>query len=225
MKSSKLIGFLGTSPKPSLWTAALIGCFSAASAATLQLDHPFGEPDAPPAGSLPWLTVVTTDIGPNVVYVEFKASNLTGSEYVSEWFLNVDPSLDVSQLSFTLQSQTGSFIVPVVEKLTDGFKADGDGFFDIRLTFDSSGTNVHRFSADDSITYSVSSTGGTVLSSSFSFLSAPGGGDGPFYSAAHVNSTGVGGLESRWIAAVPEPSAALLALAGAGLLGRRRRRG
>ncbi len=212
------------SPQPTLWAAALIGCFSAVSAATLQLDHPFGEPDAPPAGSLPWLTVTTTDAGPNVVFVEFTASNLTGSEYVSEWFLNVDPSLDVSQLSFTLDSQTGFFVVPVVEKLTDGFKADGDGFFDIRLTFDSSGTNVHRFSAGDAIKYSVSSTGGTVLSSSFSFLSAPGGGDGPFYSAAHVNSTGVGGLESRWIAAVPEPSSALLLIAGAGLLGRRRRR-
>jgi hypothetical protein len=63
----------------------------------------------------------------------------------------------------------------------------------------------------------VSSNTGTIASTSFSFLSAPDVGDGPFFAAAHVNATGIGGLESRWIAAVPEPSAALLALAGAGL--------
>ena len=162
-----------------------------------------------------------------MVIIEFTATNLTGDEYISEWFLNLDPALDVTQLSFTLQNQTGSFEIPTIGQTTNGFKADGDGFFDIILNFNSTGTatNAQRFTAGDSIRYSVSSTGGTVLASSFSFLSVPSGGDGPFYSAAHVNSTGAGGLESRWIAAVPEPSSALLLIAGAGLLGRRRRRG
>jgi hypothetical protein len=212
--------------KPTLWAALLLGCFSirAADAAVLELDHPFGDPEAPPSGPVPWLTVTTSDSGPNVVIIEFTASNLNGSEFVSEWFLNVDPSLDASQLSFTLQGQTGAFLLPSIGLAGDGFKAGGDGFYDLRLTFDSSGTNDHRFSSGDSLRYSVSSGGGTVSAASFSFWSVPDGGDGPFLSAAHVNATGTSGLESRWIAAVPEPSAALLVLAGAGWLGRRRRR-
>ncbi len=211
--------------RSNLWKAALSCAASVLTshAATLQLDHPFGEPDAPPAGPVPWLTVTTTSSVPNVVIIEFMTTNLTGGEFVSEWFMNLDPAMDVTQLSFTLQNQTGAFILPTIGQATNGFKADGDGFFDIRLTFDTSGTNEHRFTAGDSVRYTVSGPG--LLASSFTFLSAPDGGDGPFYSAAHVNGTGAGGLESRWIAAVPEPSSALLLIAGAGLLGRRRRRG
>lgn len=193
-----------------------------AHAATLQLDHPFGEPDAPPAGPTPWLTVTTSQTGLDEVVIELITSNLSGDEFISEWFMNLDPAMDVTQLSFTFLGQTGAFILPTIGQTTNGFKADGDGFFDIRLTFDSSGTNEHRFTAGDSLRYSVSGSG--LLASSFVFLSSPDGGDGPFYSAAHVNATGAGGLESRWIAAVPEPSSALLLIAGAGLLGRRRRR-
>jgi len=65
---------------------------------------------------------------------------------------------------------------------------------------------------------------------SFFHFSHPGGGHGPFTSAAHVQNTG-GGEDSGWItdgtngsSDIPEPASAVLLLMGAlGLLGYRYR--
>ena len=222
MKSSKLI-------KSSLAAAIPVLAFviQTSEAAVYQLNHAFSDGAVPPAGSLPWLTFTTTDIGANQVRLDFEATNLGGTEYISEWYFNLDPSLDPTQLVFSSPVQTGTFSLPLaIDRGTDAYKPDGDGRYDVRLTFDETNSAAIRFMAGEKLSYTVSYTGGTISAGSFDFLSAPEGGSGPFFSAAHVNSTGPGGLGSAYIAAVPEPStavygglAALAALAG----GRHRR--
>jgi hypothetical protein len=63
-----------------------------------------------------------------------------------------------------------------------------------------------------------------LTASSFNFLSAPDGGHGPFYTAAHVQGIGIDGNFSGWVT-VPEPATwALVTTGGAGLALAARRR-
>ena len=210
--------------------APLFTCLSATShAVTLRLDRIYSDTPVPPAAASPWLTVVTTDLGANQVKVDLEAVGLTGSEYASEWYLNLDPALDPTKLSFISSDPApANFLLPTIALGINAYKADGDGFYDIRLNFDSSGGNNHRFTASDKLTYTVTYNGaGVFAGSSLAFLSAPDGGVGPFYAAAHVQSTGGDGLGSVYIAAVPEPSTAVYGAIAALTLfagGRKRRR-
>lgn len=96
-------------------------------------------------------------------------------------------------------------------------KADGDGFFDILITFPTSGSN--RLNPTESVTFTMTATG--LTSDSFVDWSCDtcqgAGGNGPFRVAAHVQSTASSGGQSVWISEVPEPTTMLLL--GTGLLG------
>ena len=204
-----------------------------AAVVTLPLDRLFSDESTAPAyvGTDPWLKVTTTDTGSNQVSLELEATALTGDEHVALWYLNLDPSLDLTQVSFTVALTSGDFLLPSIEKSTNAYRADADGLYDIRMTFSTSNHEggIERFTDGDKLTYTVSYTGsGTLDSSSFEFLSLADGETtyGPFFSAAHVESTGAGGLDSAWISAIPEPSVAMCSLLGTGILlgvGRRRR--
>lgn len=157
----------------------------------------------------------------DMVTIEFEA-NLTGSEYVSEWYINLDPALNPSNLVFSNPIKTGDFDLPKLAFALNAYKADGDGFYDIKLTF--SPKNSERFNYGEKLSYQVSYSGGTIEETSFSFLSEPGGEIGPFTSAAHVRGT-ANGSGSAWISSVPEPTTALYTMVAAGIcLTVRRRR-
>lgn len=203
--------------------AAIPGTLRAAS---LQLSQIFSDGSvAPAATGQPWLTVTTTDTGTNVVLLELEAPNLTGGEYVNSWYLNLDPSLNAALLTFSLPTSVGTFDAPTISAGTNAFKADGDGLYDLVLSFSTSNSGGSpRFTDGDKVSYFVSYTGaGSVNASSFIFQSAPDGGSGPFYSAAHIGTTGPQGNGSAWISPVPEPSSAMVAALAGGLLLRRRR--
>jgi len=99
---------------------------------------------------------------------------------------------------------------------SNAFQADGDGLYDIFIDFNTSAAN--RLLAAASIIFDITSTTVGFTSDSFHSLSAPGGGNGPFETAAHIQALPNG--QSDWITntdPVPEPASMLLL--GTGLIG------
>ncbi len=220
-----------------LW---LLGCVlfgaQAASALSITFDLNFEFSNGtPPAGGTPWVTVTIDDaadaVGANGVRVTVSNVGLVGTENVTELSLNLDPALDPTALTFiavdmsAVGSPAGdpndfSFSTGV-----DAFQADGDGKFDMLLDLPPPpGQAAARFQAGETIVFDLD-LGAPLSASDFDFSSAPGGGQGTFKAAAHVQGIGEGGEDSGWIGPVPEPGAAwLLALGLGGLLASRSRR-
>jgi len=188
-----------------------------ATGATYYLSQTYGIGSVAPAGKTPWLTLTTTTLGgadAGKVQLEFHASGLTGPEYLDEWYLNFDPKLDPTKLSFGSAVKTGSFSLPTVNLASDGYKAGPDGRFDIKVLFStsSSGGGTNRFNAGDRLSYVVSYSLGSITAETFDFFSKPEGAYGPYHTVTHVQSTGLDAKGSAWINSVPEPGPPLHAL-------------
>jgi hypothetical protein len=209
---------------------------STGSVLTVGSDMEFSGGQAPASPVKPWLQMMISDVSPGVVQFVLSAPNLTGSENASEFDFNLDPALaaDLGHLTFSNLIKTGSFDTPSIDQMVNGFKADGDGLYDISMSFTTGGNMSKTFTGGDTLQYTISGNG--ISASSFNFLSAPDGGHGPFVTAAHIqNTTGAGSGGSGWIADsnsgnivltnLPEPSTILMAALGAiGLVGLRLRR-
>lgn len=171
----------------------------------------------PPVGAAPWLRVEFDDGGsPGSVTMTMTATNLTGTEFVTDWRLNLDPLLDATDLVFSAPTKTGTFANPVITTGTDFTMAPGDGKYDILVAFDNA-PPVNRFGSGESVKYTITGIP-TLTAGSFAFLSAPAGGHGPFHTAAHVQGIGEDGDDSGQITngqiviVIPEP-------AGLGVIG------
>jgi hypothetical protein len=192
----------------------------------------------PPAGPAPWLTATFDDTadagGANSVRLPMSTAGLTGQEFVDQWAFNLNPGIDVENLTFATVG-TPSAQLTSIQTDVDGHKADGDGYFDILFDWQNGPPGV-RFGAGQTFVVDITNTAGALTVADFDFLSAPGDSQnspGPFTTAAHVQAIGTAAEGSGWIAPgsngetpVPEPATLSLlglGLLGLGLAGRRRR--
>jgi len=180
------------------------------------LDDEFSGGTAPASSVVPWVAAEFETVGSDV-RITFSAPNLTATESVLGFYFNFDDSLSVGSLSLSVLSSSGSFTSPTINRQINTYKADGDGRYDVRLDFASGGNTASTFSQSDELVLLATYTGG-IQAEDFLFLSAPAGGHGPFYAAAHIQNTPAGGGQSGWISAstfvvVPEPATLVTGLA------------
>jgi hypothetical protein len=193
-----------------------------ADAAMTTLDLNFVFSGTAPGESQPWLTLNFQDVAPNTVQLTFNAVNLPATgEFVSGWYVNFNPALDsdLSKLSFSIVSNPTGLANSNISVGADAFGADGDGLYDLLFNFPTSGTT---FTSGEKVVVDVSGLNGfSVNESDFLYQSTKRGGNGVYYSAAHVQAESGGA--SGWVGAtavsvIPEPTS-YAAIAGVLVLG------
>jgi hypothetical protein len=171
-----------------------------ASGILFQFDTPFPS-DPNPTGSGPWTDASFVNVTPGTVLLTVTNVNFSSGEFLKgssgpgaggALFFNINPGDNPANLVFTLESSNGSY-GPTVSTGENAFKADGDGYYDIRIDF-----SGNSFSVNSSITYQITGIAG-LTAADFEYESAPGGGSGPFYAAAHVQGLPPNNSNSTWI--------------------------
>jgi hypothetical protein len=198
---------------------AAFGLFSlqaTAAVVTFEYTESFG--DVSPDGPAPWATSVFDDGGSagSVTLTMSVAAGVNLADVTAMYF-NLDPTMDPTALGFNRDGGSGPTAANTdIKTGVDGFKAGGDGLYDILFDFPPPpGQQAARFNAGEDLVYTI--TGAGLTANSFNFFATPDGGFGPYLSVARFQDTGPLQEDSDWVGAVPVPAAVWLF--GSGLLG------
>src|SRR5262245_29001076 len=70
---------------------------------------------APAATNMPWFNLNFQGVGPGQVLLSISANGLTGTEFLSDFYLNLNPLLNPHKLSFRRVSASGDFDSPTID--------------------------------------------------------------------------------------------------------------
>lgn len=176
----------------------LVVSFASADVVHIELNHEYSGGAAPAGSNLPWLTATFTDVAGGVQLV-MSTANLVASEFVSRWYFNLNPILNLSSLNIGhLGGQNAA-----VAKSSNGYLAAGGGSYDIRFVFPVAASS-DRFRAGETSSFLLSGIPG-LKASDFLFPSAPRGGNDTYLSTAHVQGIGANANGSGWVGVrIPE---------------------
>jgi hypothetical protein len=206
----------------SLAASALVGTSAEASVVTYDVNTAFS--GATSAGTAPYIRLEFDDEAvPGSVRMTASAPGLDPTEWVARIHLNMDPALDVTQLTFSnYEILAGNLLQPLAFLGADQFEADGGGFYDVEFQFAVSGGGFsRRFNQGESFRFDLGGIPG-LNANSFNFVSAP-----PAASGQHVMSTLIQGIGPDLLEGyhtVPEPTASALVLIAMSALASRNRR-
>src|SRR5689334_18919894 len=140
---------IGHKLRACLLVFALLGTGSVrvfAASVTYNFNNEFSSGTPPASATTPWLTAVFTDgATPGTVTLTLTAPHLSGTEFVSGWYFNLGPNsgpgmLDPTKLHFSSGTVgSGALTLPTITEALNAYKADGDGKYDILLSFSVSG--------------------------------------------------------------------------------------
>lgn len=208
-----------------LVTLTVIGAMAQTASATIitiNMDTEFSGA-TPPAGPPPWATATFNDFGgTGSVLLTLSAAGLVGTEFIADWFFNVDVA-DPSLVVITANDISALDSFTTIQGL-NCCQANGDGDFDIQFNLDPPPGPPNPLTSGETVSFFLTFPGLTADSFAVGSAANPGGGLFGLFSAAHVQSIGTGGEFSGWVTGdefvreqgAPEPGS--LFILGAGLV-------